>query len=202
MNYNPDSYYNRTEVSNSDLTELKNLLHPRQQFGDKEAAFRFGNLVDAIITEPERVDYYHLKLVTTLSLRKCSNSPTHSDSWSTRRNNSNIAISNSLSILAANGTGGCKWLTSEATSKQLSLKRNSSSTRLSTSSTGIVLVRGIWTSRIAIKISSMASARRIAVSLRSSSNVATISTIEDVKSMKNWRSTIGASVYNNFYHYE
>lgn len=62
MNYNPDSYYNRTEVSNSDLTELKNLLHPRQQFGDKEAAFRFGNLVDAIITEPERVNYYHFKV--------------------------------------------------------------------------------------------------------------------------------------------
>ena len=62
MNYNPDSYYNRTEVSNSDLTELKNLLHPRQQIGDKEAAFRFGNLVDAIITEPERVDYYHFKV--------------------------------------------------------------------------------------------------------------------------------------------
>lgn len=58
-NYNPDEYYNRTEVSNSDLTELKNLLHPRRQFGDKEAAFRFGNLVDAIITEPSRVDYYH-----------------------------------------------------------------------------------------------------------------------------------------------
>ena len=57
---NPDSYYNRKEVSNSDLTELKNLLHPRQQFGDKEAAFRFGTLVDAIITEPERVNHYTL----------------------------------------------------------------------------------------------------------------------------------------------
>ena len=57
---NPDSYYNRREVSNSDLTELKNLLHPRQQFGDKEAAFRFGTLVDAIITEPERVNHYTL----------------------------------------------------------------------------------------------------------------------------------------------
>lgn len=54
---NPDKYYLRTEVSNSDLTELKNLLHPRLQFGDKEAAFRFGTLVDAIITEPERADY-------------------------------------------------------------------------------------------------------------------------------------------------
>ncbi len=53
-----DSYYSRTEVSNSDLTELKNILHPRLMSGDKEAAFRFGSLVDAIITEPHRVDYY------------------------------------------------------------------------------------------------------------------------------------------------
>lgn len=60
MNHNPDEYYNRTEVSNSDLTELKNLLHPRLQYGDREAAFRFGTLVDAIITEPERVNYYRL----------------------------------------------------------------------------------------------------------------------------------------------
>lgn len=69
MKHNPDAivpqdaslreeYYNRSEVSNSDLTELKNILHPRMQFGDKEAAFRFGNLVDAIITEPSRVNYY------------------------------------------------------------------------------------------------------------------------------------------------
>lgn len=58
MNHNPDEYYRRSEVSNSDLTELKNLLHPRPQFGDREAAFRFGTLVDAVITEPERVNYY------------------------------------------------------------------------------------------------------------------------------------------------
>ena len=58
MVMNPDNYYNRSEVSNSDLTELKNLLHPHQQYGDKEAAFRFGSLVDAVITEPQRVNYY------------------------------------------------------------------------------------------------------------------------------------------------
>ena len=57
---NPDAYYNRREVSNSDLTELKDLLHPHIQYGDKQAAFRFGTLVDAIITEPCRVDYYNL----------------------------------------------------------------------------------------------------------------------------------------------
>ncbi len=54
---NPDSYYLRTEVSNSDLTELKNYLYPRTQYGDKEKAFKFGSLVDALITENERVHY-------------------------------------------------------------------------------------------------------------------------------------------------
>lgn len=58
---NPDTYYQRPEVSNSDLTALKNLLHPvPMQPGVKEAAFRFGSLVDAIITEPDRVNYYKL----------------------------------------------------------------------------------------------------------------------------------------------
>lgn len=68
MNHNPvvtaprdasarEEYYNRSEVSNSDLTELKSILHPRIQYGDKAAAFRFGNLVDAIITEPARVNF-------------------------------------------------------------------------------------------------------------------------------------------------
>ena len=55
---NPDMYYSRGEVSNSDLTALKQALHPRMQFGNKEAAFRFGSLVDALITEPERVNHY------------------------------------------------------------------------------------------------------------------------------------------------
>lgn len=58
MSSNPDSYYLRSEVSNSDLTELKEILHPRLQFGNREEAFRFGNLVDAVITEPARVNYY------------------------------------------------------------------------------------------------------------------------------------------------
>lgn len=57
---NPDTYFSRKEVSNSDLTELKNLLYPRTQYGDKEKAFKFGTLVDAIITEPDRVDFYNL----------------------------------------------------------------------------------------------------------------------------------------------
>ena len=51
-------YYSRPEVSNSDLTQLKNLLHPRLQYGDREEAFRFGSLVDALVTEPNRVNRY------------------------------------------------------------------------------------------------------------------------------------------------
>lgn len=58
MQKNNENYYERSEVSNSDLTELKNLLHPHIQYGDKQVAFRFGSLVDAIITEPERVNYF------------------------------------------------------------------------------------------------------------------------------------------------
>lgn len=58
MSNNPDTYYLRDEVSNSDLTALKELLHPRLQFGNREEAFRFGNLVDAVITEPSRVNYF------------------------------------------------------------------------------------------------------------------------------------------------
>ncbi len=42
MSNNPDTYYLRSEVSNSDLTALKEILHPRMQFGNKEEAFRFG----------------------------------------------------------------------------------------------------------------------------------------------------------------
>lgn len=58
MQKNNENYYERSEVSNSDLTELKNLLHPHIQYGDKQEAFRFGSLVDAIITEPDRVNYF------------------------------------------------------------------------------------------------------------------------------------------------
>lgn len=54
---NTDSYYLCSEVSNSDLTALKELLHPRESFGDREAAFRLGSVVDAMVTEPRRVDF-------------------------------------------------------------------------------------------------------------------------------------------------
>lgn len=58
MSYNPDTYFGRSEVSNSDLTALKEILHPRPTYGDREQAFKFGTLVDALVTEPHRVDFY------------------------------------------------------------------------------------------------------------------------------------------------
>lgn len=55
-----DQYYSRSEVSNSDLSSLRELLYPRPQFGDKERAFAFGTLIDFMITEPHKVDLYNL----------------------------------------------------------------------------------------------------------------------------------------------
>lgn len=53
-----DPYYSRAEVSNSDLGWLENIFSPPQVVYDLEQIYRFGNLVDAIITEPETVNYY------------------------------------------------------------------------------------------------------------------------------------------------
>lgn len=53
---NPDSYYSRKEVSNSDLTWLKKQLKPTFM-PDPTEAYRFGNMIDAMITEPHRVDF-------------------------------------------------------------------------------------------------------------------------------------------------
>lgn len=53
-----DPYYSRPEVSNSDLSKLKELLYPRERFGDIEKAYAFGNLIDAMITENDRVNYF------------------------------------------------------------------------------------------------------------------------------------------------
>lgn len=53
-----DPYFNRTEVSNSDLSWLKKYWMPEKLIFDIEQAYRFGTLVDAIITEPHKVDYF------------------------------------------------------------------------------------------------------------------------------------------------
>lgn len=60
--HNPDPYYGRSEVSNSDLSSLRELLYPRPSFGDKNYAYAFGTLLDFMITEPHKVDYYTLSV--------------------------------------------------------------------------------------------------------------------------------------------
>lgn len=52
-----DLYYSRQEVSNSDLTELWKYFLPFEVVRDLTAAYRFGNLVDAMITEGDRCDH-------------------------------------------------------------------------------------------------------------------------------------------------
>ena len=53
-----DPYYGRPEVSNSDLTWLNKYFMPEHIFCDIEKAYANGTLIDAMITEPERVDYF------------------------------------------------------------------------------------------------------------------------------------------------
>ncbi len=53
-----DPYYSEPEVSNSDLSWLKNQFAPVSYRGDVEKAYRFGTLIDCMITEPEKVDYF------------------------------------------------------------------------------------------------------------------------------------------------
>lgn len=56
-----DAYYSRTEVSNSDLSAVKQQLRPRPEY-DATAAYKFGSLIDAMITEPGRVDFFRRTL--------------------------------------------------------------------------------------------------------------------------------------------
>lgn len=56
-----DIYYSLPDVSNSDLSWLKQQLHPRDM-PDPTNAYRFGSLIDAMITEPERVNYFNRTL--------------------------------------------------------------------------------------------------------------------------------------------
>lgn len=56
-----DPYYSLPDVSNSDLSWLKQQLYPRDM-PDPTNAYRFGSLIDAMITEPERVNYFNRTL--------------------------------------------------------------------------------------------------------------------------------------------
>lgn len=55
-----DPYFGRSEVSNSDLGWLLDQLNPKTNIIDPTQAFADGNLLDAMITENHKVDYYKL----------------------------------------------------------------------------------------------------------------------------------------------
>lgn len=57
-----DNYFGRKEVSNSDLSWLKLELLSSQERKDFTDAYRMGSLVDAMITEPERINYFKFTL--------------------------------------------------------------------------------------------------------------------------------------------
>ncbi len=53
-----DTYYDRSEVSNSDLSKLKQDLYGTFE-RDPTESFKFGNLIDHMITEPQKVNYFN-----------------------------------------------------------------------------------------------------------------------------------------------
>ena len=54
----PDNYRAFPAVSNSDLSWLEKYWMPQYQVFDLEQAYKFGTLIDAMITEPNRVNYF------------------------------------------------------------------------------------------------------------------------------------------------
>ena len=54
----PDNYYGRPEVSNSDLSWLYNQLYSNGNLRDPTEAYLDGSLLDAMITEQFRVNYF------------------------------------------------------------------------------------------------------------------------------------------------
>lgn len=52
-----DPYYNRYEISNSDLNELWKYFHGPEYESEPAEAYKFGNLIDCMITEPEKINY-------------------------------------------------------------------------------------------------------------------------------------------------
>ena len=53
-------YYKHPFTSNSELSRLKAQLSGRDQY-ESEDAFAMGSLVDAMLTQPARVDYFKKK---------------------------------------------------------------------------------------------------------------------------------------------
>ncbi len=57
-----ENYYYRPEVSNSDLSWLEEYWQPKAVVLDLQRAYAFGSLIDAMITEPHKVDYFKYRV--------------------------------------------------------------------------------------------------------------------------------------------
>ena len=57
-----DPYFGRNEVSNSDLSWLNGYWKPEMDEVVKQKAYKFGTLLDAIITEPFKVDFFKFQV--------------------------------------------------------------------------------------------------------------------------------------------
>lgn len=55
-----DPYYFLPECSNSDLSWLRSFFEPEEVRHDKEKAYRFGTLLDCMLTEPAKINYFKL----------------------------------------------------------------------------------------------------------------------------------------------
>ena len=71
-----DTYYLQQEVSNSDLSKIADIIYPTDRVLDLSKAYRFGNLVDAMITEPHRCNHLTMRV---------DDEPFFKDEWETAR---------------------------------------------------------------------------------------------------------------------
>jgi len=62
MQINQSNYRSYNAVSNSDLTYLEKYWMPKNVWLDLEKAFANGTLIDCMITEPEKVNYFKLRV--------------------------------------------------------------------------------------------------------------------------------------------
>ena len=62
MQINQSNYRSFAAVSNSDLTWLEKYWMPKNVWIDLEKSFANGTLIDCMITEPEKVNYFKLRV--------------------------------------------------------------------------------------------------------------------------------------------
>lgn len=82
-----DTYYAQEEVSNSNLSEVAKLFYGEERIMDLTAAYRFGNLIDAMVTEDYRCD--HLA-------RKVDDEPFSVEDWTKATTMRNTAMADPL----------------------------------------------------------------------------------------------------------